>query len=264
MTTATPMTETGLSGAAPLYTRVEPLNPQAHGKLGVKQLDAPFSFVTSHFVPILLPEFPQAATAYPLIFAGDDKAPLAVMGIDPSANLFFAKDGRMTEVAYIPAYIRRFPFITAQDESTGRGIVCLDVAADIVSEDGQWKIFEGEKLTEYGQNCVDFCQKFEEDRARSEMILSQIKALDIFHTRQIKHTPKDQRGNPVGEEILIAEFFAVEEPKVHKLSGEQLTALRDTGALAYIYAHLISMSNWEKLITMEVNRISREAAANAN
>jgi hypothetical protein len=262
MTKPAPMPETGLTGHPPFYTRVEPLNPDAHGKLGVKQLDNPFSFASGvHFAPLLMAEFPQAAGSFPIIFAGDEKAPLAVMGIEPGVNLYFNKDGSTNGQVYLPAYMRRFPFIVANDESNGRNIVCLDVGADIVAEGADWPIFEGKELTQYGKNCVDFCQRYEEDRTRSDLILNQIKALDLFHTRQIKHQARDNFSNPIGEEVLISEFFAIEEPRVHKLSGDQLVALRDTGALAYIYAHLISMSHWDRMVAMELNRLNPPANA---
>jgi hypothetical protein len=260
MTTSAPTQETGLSGSAPLYTRVEPLNPEQHGKLGVRQMANPFGFVSNaHFVPLLAQEFPQAATTYPIIFAGEDKAPLAVMGIEPGTNLYFHKDGSTINQPYLPAYVRRFPFIVANDDANGRAIVCLDVGADIVSASGELKIFNGNELTDYGKNCVDFCQRYEEDRGQSELILKQIRDLDLFHLRQIKHQPRDAAGNAVGEETLVSEYFAVEEPRVHALSAEKLAALRDTGALAYIYSHLISMSHWDRLISLEIQRLNPPA-----
>lgn len=262
MTNSAPTQDTGLSGSAPLYTRVEPLNPETHGKLGVKQVPNPFAFVSgAHFVPLLAQEFPQAATSYPIIFAGEEKVPLAVMGIEPNTNLFFNKDGTLNHQPYLPAYVRRFPFIVANDEANGRAIVCLDVGADLVSESGELKIFNGKELSDYGKTCVEFCQNYEQDRGQSEMIINQIKELDLFHLRQIKHQPRDASGAPVGEESLVSEFFSVEEARVHQLSGDKLIALRDTGALAYIYAHLISMSHWERLVVLEMRRLN--PAANA-
>jgi hypothetical protein len=263
MATSNPMPETGLSGSAPLYTRVEPLNPDSHGKLGVKRLDHPFAFASEiHFVPLLLPEFPAACGSYPIIFAGDEKQPLAVMGLTPGFNLFFNKDGSAKTEIYLPAYVRRFPFIVAQNGESV--IVCLDVGADIVAEGAEMAIFNGKDLTEYGKSCVEFCKRFEDDRARSDAIMEQIKALDIFHLRQTKHQPRDANNEPVGEEILISEYYAIEEPKLHQLSGAQLVALRDTGALAFIYAHLVSMWKWDALISLELARLNPPTApANA-
>ncbi len=263
MATSNPMPETGLTGSAPLYTRVEPLNVDTHAKLGVKRMDNPFAFASGiHFVPLLLPEFPVASGSYPIIFAGDEKQPLAVMGLTPGFNLFFDKNGVAKTEIYLPAYIRRFPFIVAQNGDNV--IVCLDVGADIVAEGADMPIFNGKELTEYGKGCVDFCKRFEDDRVRSDLILEQIKALDIFHLRQAKYQPRDNDNNPVGEEIVVSEYFAIEEPKLHQLSGDQLVALRDSGALAFIYAHLVSVWKWDALISMELGRLNPPATpANA-
>jgi hypothetical protein len=263
MATSTPMPNTGLSGSAPLYTRVEPLNADAHGKLGVKRLDNPFAFASEvHYVPLLLPEFPAACGSYPIIFAGESKQPLAVMGLTPGFNLFFNKDGVAKTEIYLPAYIRRFPFIVA--ENGDNAVICLDVGADIVAEGADMMIFNGRELTEYGNNCVEFCKRFEDDHRRHEQILEQIRQLDIFHLRQAKHQPRDINNNPVGEEIQVAEYYAIEEPKLHLLPGDKLVELRDTGALAFIYAHLVSVWKWDALISLELARLNPPAApANA-
>jgi hypothetical protein len=260
MATSNPIPDTGLTGSAPLYTRVEPLSVERHGKLGVKRLAAPFGFASNiHFVPLLLPEFPAASGSYPIIFAGDDKVPLAVMGITPGENLFFDKNGVAKSEIYLPAYIRRFPFIVATVDDSDRGILCLDVGADIVAEGAEMAIFNGQELSDYGKTCVDYCQRFEEDKARSDAIMKQIIEMDLFHLRQTKHQPRDIDNNPVGEEIIIAEYFAIEEPKVHALSADKLVALRDTGALAFIYAHLVSAWKWDALISLEMTRLNPPA-----
>jgi len=254
MTTPATQEDIGITGSAPLYTKVEPLSAQRHAKLGVKKLDAPFAFAASiHFVPLLMPEFPAASTSYPIIFAGEEKLPLAVMGINPGENLFFNPDGTGRQDIYLPAYVRRFPFIVAsEDGNPERSIVCLDVGADIVAEGAEMALFANGELTEYGKNCVEFCQRFEDDRIRSQALVEQIKALDLFATRNATYQPRDGMGNPVGEPVVISEFFSVDELKMNDLTGEQLIELRNTGALAFIYAHLVSQWHWERLINLQL------------
>ena len=84
----------GITGAAPLYQRPEPLNPEAHGALGVDMRQNPYGFAAKqHFVPLVAGEFPQACTVYPIIFAGDDLIPLAVMCLAEEENFFFHEAG---------------------------------------------------------------------------------------------------------------------------------------------------------------------------
>ena len=77
-TTTTPVQNIGpITGSVLFYKQPEPLNPEMHGKLGVKQMDNPFGFAREgHAVPLTVGEFPLAAICGPIIFVGDDKTPL--------------------------------------------------------------------------------------------------------------------------------------------------------------------------------------------
>ena len=57
-----------------------------------------------------------------------------------------------------------------------------------------------------------------------------------------------------GEPQRIAEYFAVSEEKLKTLSPEKTVELRDNGALQQIYAHLLSLAGWEKLIAIALGR----------
>lgn len=253
--------DTGITGNAPLYKTPEPLNPQAHGKLGVKTLAAPFAFASAnHFVPLIAPEFPAAATSFPIIFAGDEKTPLAVLGLNPGDNLFFNKDGTVRPDMYLPAYIRRYPFVVATDDAAQRAVVCIDTSAEMVTEDGDMRLFENGELTEYGKNCVDYCQRFEDDRVRSEAFVKKAKELDLFVMKKATFTPRNEDGS-AGEPVTISEYFAIDETRVHALSGAQLVELRDQAFLAWIYAHLVSLWHWDRLIGLHMER--NQGAANA-
>ena len=116
-----------LSGNVLFYTNPEPLSREQHGKLGVVRMDKPFKFAAQgHVVPLTVAEFPLACISYPIIFAGDQRQPLAVMGLSPGQNLFVESDGGFQIGSYVPAYIRRFPFVLANDEAQQRMIVCIE------------------------------------------------------------------------------------------------------------------------------------------
>ena len=65
------------------------------------------------------------------------------------------------------------------------------------------------------------------------------------------------------EQVLIAEYFAVSEEKLNALPVEKLVELRDNGALAQIYAHLISLLGWDKLIALALTQQNQPVAGNA-
>ena len=71
-----------ITGNVLFYNTPEPLNSERHAKLGLKNVGKPFGFAkTGHVVPVTLGEFGLAAMSYPIIFAGPEQTPLAVMGL---------------------------------------------------------------------------------------------------------------------------------------------------------------------------------------
>jgi hypothetical protein len=120
----------GLSGNVLFYSQPEPLSVEAHGTLGVDPVEKPYAFTaTTNLVPLTVTEFAPAALSYPVIFVGDAKQPVAVMGLRPGENLFVSADGDFRSEAYIPAYVRRYPFVFANDDAQKRLILCVDRGA---------------------------------------------------------------------------------------------------------------------------------------
>jgi len=66
-------------------------------------------------LPLTIDEFPNAARNYPIVFSvGDNSVPLILMGLNEGVNTFMGEDGKFTEPAYVPAYVRRYPFLLAK------------------------------------------------------------------------------------------------------------------------------------------------------
>ena len=83
-----------LSGQVLFYSQPEPLDPVRHANLGMNRTDRPYTFAAhQHFVPLHVGEFGFAAVCYPIIFAGGDMTPMAVMGLQAGSNLFVGEDG---------------------------------------------------------------------------------------------------------------------------------------------------------------------------
>src|ERR1700722_11060750 len=97
-----PLPSGQLAGSVLFYNNPEPLNVEMHGGLGVNRTAKPYSFVArTHVVPLTVTEFAAAALSYPIIFVGDAKTPLAVMGLNEGVNLFVGPEGDFKAEAYI-------------------------------------------------------------------------------------------------------------------------------------------------------------------
>ena len=259
-TTQTPAGE--ISGNVLFYSKPEPLAPELHGKLGVKRMDGPFKFAKAgHAIPLTVGEFPLAAVTGPIIFVGDERLPLAVMGLNAGDNMFVRPDGLFEPGVYVPAYVRRYPFVFANDDSNKQMVLCVDRDAEFVVEGGDMPFFDEKgQPSDYTKSCMEFCNNFEVERQRTMSFVQILKDLDLFELKTASFTPPTLDGTQ-GEPQKIADYWGVSEEKLNKLPPEKFIELRDNGALAQIYAHLLSLVGWDRLISLALARASAQPTA---
>jgi hypothetical protein len=254
--------QNGVTGNVMFYEKPVPLNRETHKGYGVSPVDKPFQFMAkSHFVPLTATEFGLAAASYPIIFAGEERSPLAVMGIRTEENLFINEQGRFDPDFYMPAFARRYPFVLAGDQGTERFVVCIDETADCVTNKNPAQaFFNGEELSSFTQEAFEFLQKFEADRRSTAAMVEEFKKLDLFEPKDMHFQGTRADGTP-GERQKIADYFAISEEKLRSLSAEQTKNLSDRGMLAVAHAHLVSLGNWQRLVNMTLRRASQQQAA---
>jgi hypothetical protein len=91
-----------------------------------------------------------------------------------------------------------------------------------------------------------------------------LQELDLFELKTATFTPPTPEGAPTAEPQKIAEYFGVSEEKLGQLPADKFIELRDNGALAQIYAHLLSLVGWDRLISLALVRAQQmPQAANA-
>jgi len=255
-----------LQGAPIFYQRPEPLSAANHANLGVRRIDRPFGFAAaSNVVPLTVTEFPQTALSCPIIFAGERHQPLAMMGVNAGQNLYVREDGLFQPGVYIPAYVRRYPFVLAADETREKMVVCIDRGAPMVGDLPDLALFDAAgQPTDYTKGCIEFCNNFEVEVRRTESFVGLLRDLDLFETKAANFTPFNPDGTAAGPPQLVAEYYAVSEEKLKALPDAKLRELMDTGALAQIYAHLTSLFGWDRLINLSMLRNAQPAPANLN
>jgi hypothetical protein len=243
-----------IAGEVLFYGKPEPLNNQTHGKLGLRRVDRPFLFAKdSQVAPLTVTEFAAASVSYPIVFAGDKRQPLAVMGLDQK-NMFIGDNGFFEPAMYVPAYVRRYPFVLARDDANEQLVVCIDREAAMIGDLPDLPLFDpAGQPTEYTKNCIQFCNDYEVECRRTESFVQLLTELDLFETRNATFTPQlpDGTNGPVQQ---IAEYIAVSEDKLKALPDAKIRELMDNGALMQIYAHLVSLTCWDKLMSLAIFR----------
>lgn len=239
-----------------MYDDPRPLRYDTHGKLGVTMQEGAFDFLKNiHYVPLTANEFGVAASHYPIIFAGPDHMPLAVMGMRQGDNLFVDENNQFKQDAYVPAYVRRYPFVlAASQEGTGdRMLVCVDHACSAIKENPDQAFFKDEnEPSAYTQQAIEFLQQYESQRKGTEQMMSRLAELDLFYTRDVTYRPQ-MRGRP-GAEQKVTEHVALDEKKLTQLDEKTLKELMESGIIGAAYAHLLSMFRWDQLLEMEIRR----------
>lgn len=248
-----------VQGTLPLYKKPVPLSATAHKGMGLKYGDRPFDFLNeTHFVPLTAGEIPSACAHYPVIFLGEARMPVAVMGLQPGMNLFVDTQTGMYEgMRYVPGFVRRYPFVSAvHTEEKERFTVCVDAGSHLMSSDNPDEPFftDAGEPTEFTTNAIEFVRMYESEVVATHAMLARFKELDLFEEQNTQFQPRDAQGQPVGQPQTIATYWGISGDKIRALSPEVLAELRDNMYLAIIYAHMISMAQWDFILTRAQTR----------
>jgi hypothetical protein len=88
-----------------------------------------------------------------------------------------------------------------------------------------------------------------------------LKDLDLFEDKIATYTPPGPDGQPTAPQT-IAQYQGVSEAKLNALPADKLKEMASNGALSQVYAHLISLFGWDRLIVKAMLRPRVPVAAN--
>ena len=250
-----------VSGNVMFYGNPQPLSKDKHKGFGVKQVEKPFEFMAKqHFLPLTAAEFTSAAASYPVVFAGEEYNPIAIMGVRPEENLFVT-DGQFNNDFYLPSFARRYPFVLAGDQSNDRFVVCVDEDAECVTNKKPGTVFfEGDEASKFTKDAFTFLQNFERDRQATQLMITRFKELDLFEAKDMHFQGQNADGSPAARQ-KIADYFAISPEKIAGLKEDVMAELVTKGYLSAAYAQILSLGNWQRIVNMTLRKA---AAAQAN
>lgn len=238
------------------YKNPMPLDARTHAKLGLKNAFG-FGYTQGiNAVPVNLIEMPQICHFYPIAFSPDANAtPVAILGLRNSENLFLQRDGLWESATYIPAYVRRYPFIFSEIPGSDQLTLCVDNNPEILEDGGAQRFFgEDGKPTALANNALEFCKSY---HAAAHQTIEFSKAL----VEKNLLVSREAQINVAGDKrINFSGFRIVDEAKLAALSDKDFLDLRAKGWLPFIYAHLFSSAQWQRLSHMLNLRLEKEAA----
>jgi SapC len=212
-----------------------------------------FSFAAKvNAVPVTMIELPNIMQFYPIAFSAQAPAtPLAILGVRDNENLFVNEKGAWMENTYIPAYIRRYPFIFAKDETNNQLTLCVDDTEDTLIKWSSNPLFtkEGE-LTEITKNALEFCRSYQAAAEQTQEFSEAIEASGILIDRHAEIRLND------GQVMTLSGFRQIDETKYYELPEATITEWHKKHWTGFIYAHLFSTGNWQRLFQLIEKRTS--------
>jgi hypothetical protein len=238
------------------YQKVVALNSDVHRNLKLAVNETKYTFARDTTAVLLAGvEFAEAAREYPIVFIrGQDKQikPVALLGVRDRENLYVDEQGKW-DARYIPAFVRRYPFVMAEGGVNGQLVVCIDESCPALNaERGELLINAEGKLEPRMNEVVQFLQNFQREFARTELVAKQLDELGLFVQQGARFDTN------TGESFQLNDFYLIDETKFGQIADAKLPELFRSGALGLAYLHLASLGNMRALL----DRVSARSAAN--
>ncbi len=222
-----------------LFNDLMPLSSVEHATWKARPTEtAPF-LTKQHAIPVTVDEFAVVQRHYPIIFSvGENPVPLALMGLNEGVNTFVDADGKLIEQVYVPAYIRRYPFLLARLREDAEELsLCFDPTADAIGqfEEGD-TLFEDGKPTEAVTNILAFCEQFEQAGQRTAAFMKELSDQKLLMDGEVSIQVPDS-----DQPFIYRGFQMINEEALRKLRGDTLRKMMQSGLLPLVHAHLFSL-----------------------
>jgi SapC len=222
------------------YGGLEPLSSTRHADYKSRTADkAPF-LASAHAIPITVDEFVAVQRFCPIVFSsGENPVPLALMGLNEGVNVFVDAEGKLLGETYVPAYIRRYPFMLARLRPDAQEMsLCFDPTSGLVGafDDGN-PLFKDEKPSETTNSILKFCEEFELSAQRTLAFVKEVTEMELLMEGEVSIQPTG-----VEQPFIYRGFQMVNEEKMRELRGDELRKMNQNGMLPLVMAHLFSMA----------------------
>lgn len=230
--------------AARLYRRTEVLSLERHGGLGLAE-EGNYAFARKIIsVPASLGELVAAQRFYPVVFAGTETPlPVIVLGLSEAAgNLFVDRDGAWAKHHYVPAFLRRYPFVAVPGRGSKNLALAADLDSELIVEDGPRPFFAEGKPSDGARRAFDFCARLHGDfRAARDFAAALAEAGLLRDQRAEVSLGGDNR-------LELTNFRMVNESKLEAVPDDTFLDWRRRGWVAPVHAHLMSLASWGDLV----------------
>lgn len=240
------------------YERAAALNRERHQKLKIRITPDHFRFAArTNSVLLAAAEIGEASRDYPVVFVGKEGGPFtlaALVGLGDHDNLMVNEAGQWESGAYVPAFIRRYPFVLAGADDAEALTVCIDEAYPGLNDTEGEALFGPDGETPYLKSLVEFLSRFHGEMKRTSQFAARLSELGLLTARAI--TIERQ-----GSKQTLEGFWVIDEARLNALDDAALLELVRGGFMGAIYAHLLSLANIPRMLRRLDARAGPSSAA---
>lgn len=234
------------------FNELMPISSQEHGSWRLKPAESADFLRTEHAIPITVDEFAVCQRYYPIVFsAGDNAVPLALMALNEGMNTFIGGDGKMIQDAYVPAYVRRYPFMLARLRPDNDDLsLCVDPTSGVIGpfEDGE-AIFDGDQPSAATKEILGFCEQFEQAGQRTAAFMEELKEHKLLMEGEVSI-----QTDPDAAPFIYRGFQMISEEALRDLRGDTLRKMMKSGMLPLVHAHLFSLGIMREIFARQLSQ----------
>lgn len=226
------------------YEKPVLLDRERHKRLRVRPSDS-FAFARkANSVYLAGVEFNEAMKEYAIVFtrSGNGRmVPVAMLGLRARDNLFVDEKDHWA-ARYVPAFVRRYPFVLAQLGREQLG-VCIDEAYEGFNQKQGEALFDEKGAnTPFLANAVEFLETYQREFARTESFCQRLEQAGLLKEMNAQAQLAD------GRNFTVNGLYVVDEQKLMTLPDAVALSLFRSGELHLVAMHLASLSNMKALV----------------
>jgi hypothetical protein len=247
----------------PLYKKPTVLVAELHAKAGLApHLNFDFA-ACANALPLTAGEFGPASAHYPIVFAPDpNAAPVVVLGLRDGENLFAkswanamtASNGAPPSRIYVPAYVRRYPYVIVENADQKTQVLAVDTAsdrfvADVSARPGADAFFDAAGGPSTAASAaMKFCADFHQQSVVTTAFAKAVAEAKLLKPSRATMQFADRSS------FALDGFQIVDEAALPALPDATVTDWHKRGWLSLITLHLASQRNWLRFTDLHEQR----------
>jgi hypothetical protein len=239
------------------YHKPVALNRERHRNLKLDASKGNYLFAArTNSLLLASTELIDAAASYPVVFVGEAGGPYtlcAMVGLNNEENLFVDASGKWDAGSYVPAFVRRYPFVLSGGADDNADLsVCIDESYAGFNDTVGQPLFDADgNDTPLLQGAIDFLRHFHAEMHNTNAFAQRLNALGLLEAKNFEV----QRD---GQTRVVEGVVIIDVEKLAALDDATVLTMVRSGDMALAHAHLLSM---RQIPHMAVRLEERQKAA---